>query len=102
MKSHGQLVRIFNRFNVKFFAGELPDVGIHYEALGGAYGDCDCVDGIFTVRIDPSCGGWSDFLRLTILHEMVHVKLWPYQQHGGKFDSEIVRLMGFKEIRKLI
>lgn len=101
LKSERQLKLMYNRFNAKYFGGELPDVQIHYEPVS-AYADCDEVDGVMVIRINPSIGGWLDFVKLTLLHEMVHVKLWPYRKHGVKFDQEVQRLMGFREIRALV
>ena len=100
LKSERQLKLMYNKFNVRYFSGELPDVKIHYEPVS-AYADCDEVDGAMVIRINPSIGGWLDFLKLTLLHEMVHVKLWPHRKHGVKFDREIQRLLGFKEVRAL-
>lgn len=101
LKSERQLKRMYNKFNVDYFDGELPDVKIHYEPVS-AYADCDKVDGEFVIRINPSIGGWFDFLELTLIHEMVHVKLWPTRRHTARFDQEIARLMTFKKIRALV
>jgi|ERR1700739_3092150 len=101
MKSERQLKLMYNRFNLKYFDGELPDVAIHYEPVS-AYADCDLVGDTLKIRINPSIGGWIDFLKLTLLHEMVHVKLWPSRRHGAKFDAEIARLMSYREIRALV
>lgn len=101
LKSERQLKLMYNRFNVRYFDGELPDVKIHYEPVS-AYADCDEVEGEIVIRVNPSIGGWFDFLALTLLHEMVHVKLWPSRRHTARFDQEIARLMTFKEIRALV
>jgi hypothetical protein len=101
--SERQLIRLYNKFNLLYFNNGLPPVRIFYSPVDGGYADCcQLEDGVMQVRINPSVGGWVDFLKLTLLHEMVHVKLWPYRKHGVRFDREVQRLMGFKEIRALV
>jgi hypothetical protein len=47
----------------------------------------------FQIRINPSISGWAEIWKLTLLHEMVHVKLWPrHKKHTKKFHSEMLRL----------
>lgn len=101
LKSERLLKQMYNKFNVKYFDGDLPDAKIYYEPVS-AYADCDLVNGTFVIRINPAIAGWIGFLKLTLLHEMIHVRLFPYRKHGVRFDREIQRLMGFKEIRVLV
>ena len=101
MQSQRQLKLLYNKYNLLYFNNELPDAEIRYEPVS-AFADCDQVDGIFVIRINPAIGGWIDFTKLTLLHEMLHVKLYPSKKHGKRFDAEIARLMTFKEIRKLV
>jgi hypothetical protein len=95
------LKRLYRSFNALYFGGELPDAEIRYEPVP-AFADCCKTDDVFVIRINPAIGGWVDFLKLTLLHEMIHVRLWPRTNHGVRFDREVERLMQFKEIRKLI
>lgn len=96
-----QLKRLYNRFNTEYFNGELPDVIIFYSPVS-AYADCDYVDGVFTIRVNPVVASWTGVLKLTLLHEMIHVKIHPVKSHGVKFDREVQRLMQFKSVRSLI
>ena len=104
LKSELQLKRLCNKFNLKYFNGTLPPFVIYYSPVDGAYANCDQLeDGTLVIKISPSIGGWNDFVKLTCLHELVHLKLWPDRSHGAKFDKEILRLMTtYKELRKLI
>jgi hypothetical protein len=103
MRNEIQLKRMYNKFNQAYFDGKLPsDTSIYYDSVPCGYGDCDFVDGVFRIRIGPGVSGWTEVLKLTVLHEMIHVKIWPTKRHGIKFDKEVQRLMSFRELRKLI
>jgi hypothetical protein len=99
-----QLKRLYNKFNDLYWAGELPnDISLIYEPVA-AFADCQRLeDGTFVIRINPAISHYADFVKLTLLHEMCHVKLWDKTtRHGTTFDVEIQRLMSYKSIRKLI
>jgi predicted SprT family Zn-dependent metalloprotease len=44
------------------------------------------------IRLNPVMRFESKVYKFTLLHEMVHVKLYPYRFHGKKFDQEMLRL----------
>ena len=97
-----QLKRLYKKFNALYFSNELPDsVSIFYSPVS-AYAACDFIDGVFRIRVNPVVASWTGVLHLTILHELIHIKLWPSRIHGKRFDDEVKRLMTFKSIRKLV
>jgi predicted SprT family Zn-dependent metalloprotease len=103
VKGEKHLVTIYNRFNSLYFNGSLPPVAIYYEPISDTYGDCTRrEDGVFQIRLNPSISGWESFLKTTILHECIHIRLWPNVSHGAKFDKEVKRLMEFKSVRKMV
>ena len=92
MKSDPQLKRWYQKYNRLYFGGTLPDAFVWYEVPAGAYADCQLVDGVWRVRINPSLAGWPSIARWSLLHEQVHIMLWPNRNHGRKFQAEMLRL----------
>ena len=117
MSSDRMLKRWYDRYNREFFGGELPDdVAVFWEACA-AHGETfeieSSVEGepaTIGIRINPACrtiwkGSRQGWAKLTLLHEMAHVKLWPVrglQHHGQRFDQEIQRLCTFRSYRRLL
>ena len=90
MASHISLKRLFNFYNRRYFNGELPaDTQLVWSPLDGAHGKCWPVDKI--IHIDPPLQSHVSYLRIVLLHEMVHLK-HPRATHGKLFHSEIDRL----------
>lgn len=94
---------IYTRFNKKYFSGELPKSSILITAPGKL--NCnrwaeteweDDSDKLVAVRIGEAC--WDidanqAFLRGTICHEMMHVKLGPNVEHDSpEWKAEALRL----------
>jgi predicted SprT family Zn-dependent metalloprotease len=114
--SDSLLRRWYNKYNAEFFGGELPDeVQVIWEACaahGEAYQiQADAGEILFGIRINPHCrtlwkGGRQGWARLTLIHEMIHVKLWDSRRrlrsHGSAFDNEIARLCQFRSYRALL
>ena len=104
LKSDRQLKKYFNNFNRLYFDGQLPDTTcVWWEPLGGTtFGDCFYLEDekVWRIRINPFVGGWRTIYRMTLLHEMIHIKCGS--AHGVKFDKERQRLLGFKKIRDLV
>jgi hypothetical protein len=103
LKSDRQLKRYYIKFNKLYFGGELPDAVVWWEPLGGAtFGDCLYLEEekIWRIRINPFVGGWRAISKVTLIHEMIHIKCG--HRHGKAFDIERQRLLGFKEIRDLV
>ena len=92
MKSDRGLKRIYRSYNRRFFDGQLPDAFIWWEVPAGAYADCQLIDGVWRVRINPSLAGWPSIARWSLLHEQAHIKLHPNRNHGRKFQQEMLRL----------
>ena len=85
MKSDRQLVRWYQKFNRLYFGGG-------FEVPAGAYADCNLVEGVWRVRINPALAGWPQLAQWTLLHEQVHIKLHPYKHHEKRFNAEMLRL----------
>jgi hypothetical protein len=72
----------------------LPDeIDILYAPVEGCFADvtpCKALE--FVLRIDPRFAHDSRTVRITLLHEMAHIKLSPYRTHGPKFEAEMQRL----------
>lgn len=100
MVSDKQLSHWYAKYNREWFAGELPhDTVIWWEPPSDSQGiTCpvyEVRDGKFEVRLDPSLKGVPDYWHLLLIHEMVHIKLWPIHnrhQHGKVFQQEMIRL----------
>jgi hypothetical protein len=92
--SDPQLKRWFREYNRKHFDGALPANTICvYQTIEGAHGTCiRGGDSIFVIRINPDFPRCRAKRRFDLLHEMVHVKLWPSISHGKAFDAEMLRL----------
>lgn len=93
-KSHPQLLRLFRKFNTKYFDGKLPEPIIHYAHIPEirCFGVCEHNGKQFVITIDPQHATSRATRHLTVLHELVHVKLWPSTIHGRKFHDEMLRL----------
>ena len=100
-KSERYLAYWYGKYNRLYFDSQLPDAKIWWEPISGTYADCQLVDGIWRVRLNPSLSGWPQMMKLTLLHELVHIKLHPYQKHGKRFNDEMRRLAGRGAFDKL-
>ncbi len=110
MPSDPTLRRAYNNINAAFFDNRLPDVELMWESCHGNLGETFEIVAIeetggvadLGIRICPSIRWAKTMWKQTLLHEMCHVKLYPYLGHGDKFDREIQRLCTFKSYRKLL
>ena len=103
MKSHPQLMRLFRKFNAKYFDNLLPEPIIKYEHITTmkCFGICEKIEDQFIITIDPQWASTRSFRHITLLHEMVHMEIWPLNNHGKLFQDAMVRLAldgAFKEI----
>lgn len=94
------LQRYYNRYNKKFFGGMNRHVQVgwnsaltHTKCVGITVAANDDVANslTFTIQLDPWLQN-SDFMKLTLLHEMCHVQLHPYRLHGKRFDQAMLML----------
>lgn len=100
MVSDRQLKYWFDKYNSKWFGGELPsNILIYWEPPPSAYANtCPVFEvdhGQFCIKVDPAVKGIPFYWRQLILHEMVHVKFWskhPRHLHGKMFQEEMKRL----------
>jgi hypothetical protein len=99
---HPGLKRIYNRFNRLYFAGKLPDISIVWEPCGDANGVTHTWDRkAKRLTVDPGMRGNTRFVKLIILHEMVHVR-FPKARHDEVFRAERQRLWDLGAFDKLI
>lgn len=112
MDSDPHLRRLYLRYNLLFWGGCLPlDVAIFWAPCGsnlaltflGRSEDGDPAPLVIT--LDPCIMGLRRFCRQTVVHEMVHVRLWPLgdkiAMHGDIWDAEVQRLMTYRAFRKM-
>lgn len=96
-----RLTRWYRTYNEKYFNNELPeDIKLLWESHSEHLGTVR-VDEKFEIRINPVLAIIPPYARLCLLHEMVHVKLWPSIKHGSKFQAEMMRLALEGAFRKL-
>lgn len=92
------LSRWYRDYNKKYFLGALPEP----DAVRIFYGPCfkefrqygrtmgfeqDAVE--WDMHLDELLEEHEPFAKLTLLHEMVHIKRWPDRRHGELFRKEI-------------
>lgn len=84
----------FRTYNRRYFGNELDprtklkfhQDGRHWGWVIGDYPD-SC-----TLEMHHHCKADSRVGRIYLLHEMVHLKLSPYGEHGPRFEAEMLRL----------
>ncbi len=93
----------YQTYNRKYFGGSLSDdVTLFWEQSSEVYGDCnEMPDGDMVIRINPAIMGFTPLWQLTLLHEMAHLKLWPYENHGKPFQVEMLRLAALGALKKI-
>lgn len=101
-----RLARLYAKYNAAYFDGQLPqDVvvgmanlpeGENTDTLG-----VTCVgepahpmdNRTVNIILDPKLRhAGFDHVKLVLLHEMAHLKLYPYMKHGRRFNEEMLRL----------
>jgi hypothetical protein len=95
------LKNLFRKYNLKYFGGELPTPELYLVPRLNDEGKPLCgsttkVDEKFMIEI--STGMLVCLEKLTLIHEMTHMKLWPNTSHRTKaWRKEIDRIasMGF-------
>lgn len=98
MDDDRRLQRWYQDFNIKWFGGELPDEVdtffgpcVHDHSMYGYVEDFDHVTE-FELCLDHNLIKDERLAKMFLLHEMAHVKLWPYVTHGERFQKEMQRL----------
>lgn len=104
-KPYKRLQKWYDKYNKLYFDGKLPkaEVGLNDELEGTkpnleCYGitvsftDDDTKTTVVQIHINPELHVTFDQARLTLLHEMVHIFLFPYDKHGKKFHDAMKTL----------
>src|SRR6516225_9519030 len=84
-----RLERLFERYNQKFWRGQLPRYRLRIATLGERLGQCDWKKKLIEIDIEANTNDRQ--IRCTLLHEMVHAA--TRTGHGVKFFAQIERLM---------
>jgi hypothetical protein len=88
----------YRRYNKKYFDSKLPaEVPIHFVDMS-ATDYCGLTTQLMepglslqSIYLDNKLKDHQNLLLMTLLHEMVHVKL-PQAEHGKDFEDEMIRL----------
>lgn len=99
LKPDKRLQTLYEKFNKRWFGGQLPpavvcwDERVDEDSAGLTHGtELDPGVHQFTIRLHPDLKPFSKYKELILLHECVHVKLYPWMKHGKRFHSEMKRL----------
>lgn len=99
---HRELKRVFDYYNARYFDGKLPsDTDVMFAPTENCIGIAEVDHGGFIVTIDPKYAIEGRTWRLTLLHEMVHLKLYPARTHGNTFQQQMFRLAILGAFRQL-
>jgi hypothetical protein len=102
-KPDRRLTRWYTEYNKQFFENKLP-VGIlvgwdidepdaarlHAVIFNKEEDGVDMTTG--TIRLDPNKHKGATDARFSLLHEMCHLRLAPWNKHGKRFNNEMRRL----------
>lgn len=87
------LTRWYKKYNEKFFENRLPhDALVGWNPCEGDFAEVEKKDGRFELRINPQYNVAPSVWKMSLLHEMAHVSLYPYKTHGKRFQDEMKRL----------
>lgn len=90
--SDKRLRRWFLKYNDLYFENRLPSCtkitwrpveGCWAQAFGGEAPE---------IHIHPMCGVSNGWTKLTLLHEMAHLDLYPSINHGASFENRMKEL----------
>lgn len=110
MQSDRQLRYWYHKYNKAFFNNELPQkILIHWKQLPMDWGSA-CQIGVgdldlFYIRLNCTLKFVTQYWKIILLHEMIHVKLWkshPNHSHGKLFRDETERLFNLGAYKKLL
>lgn len=109
-KPDKRLQKLYVKYNKLYFDNSLPsDVQVGWVAYPedsvhiAETATLDEDNGVIhhTIYIGESIRSLDTVVKMTLLHEMVHVKIHPYNKHGRKFDEEMLRLASRGAFNKL-
>ena len=93
MFSDRQLKRWYREINLRYHGGELPgDIDIIYAPADGCSGLVEFEAEQTVLTINPKYFIDTRAVRLTLHHEMVHIKIGKKYGHGQRFHKEMLRL----------
>ncbi len=88
--SDRRLQRWFNLYNERYFGDRLlarvrfrPLESCWAQAFGGEPPE---------IHVGLTCAVSRGWTKLTLLHEMVHLELWPEISHGARFQARMLEL----------
>lgn len=97
-----ELQKVYREYNKRWFGGSLPeDVDCLFSPVEDCYGLVWQEEGGFLLQINPRYAMEGRLWRLTLLHEMSHIKVHPYRLHGVRFQDEMKRLANMGAFRRL-
>ena len=67
------LKRLYAKYNRKYFDGRLPPCRVEFHKCVGAVAYCWAKESPARINIDPKYRSEWNYLKITLLHEMVHV-----------------------------
>lgn len=104
-KSDKRLLYWYRKYNKLYFDNKLPttilvgwndemkaDTCAQHNGVGLELAEDGITLRITVIHLDPKKHVGSTDTRLSLLHEMCHVALFPYDKHGKKFKDEKRRL----------
>lgn len=102
LKSHGHLRKLYLNYRTAFFGSDISrDVACAWDVDIKSLAETEFIlheDGELegeleiNIKLNPVIRFEPKVYKMTLLHEMAHVKLYPYLAHGKKFDQEMLRL----------
>lgn len=103
---HRRVTRWYRVFNERWFNDELPhDVDVYWSPTEKCAADLNVLHNdpeSYILRLNPAYATDMNMARINLLHEMKHIKLWPYQAHGERFHKETQRLAAMGAYKGLL
>jgi hypothetical protein len=97
-----ELHRLYRQYNARWFGGELPeDVDCFFAPVEDCHGLVWQESGGWILQINPKYLVDANLWKITLLHEMAHLKVLPYWRHGAPFQAEMQRLAIAGAFRRL-
>lgn len=91
-KADTKLKRWYDKWNRAYFDGTLPEAEVGWEDQlpDKRHGQTMVFEDEET---SLDCASFKEWVELVLMHELAHVKLYPYTWHGQRFKDEIRRLV---------